>query len=132
VGSFRKSDIHRRLVASNHITNGGASAFSSAAGPPDTNTRAGVDLGAASEISHTVPGVLAAGTHSGSRVRLSGTSAAAPQVARWIALALAKPNVAPLRKTLITEAANSAAPFFEDSFTPERTGARLLLGPGAR
>lgn len=128
VGSVRASNLDRRDVPTNQAT--AASVFSSAGDP--VADRDGVDIAAASEISHIVPGVLGAGTHSGSRVRLSGTSASAPQVARWIALELAKPGIPPLRNALIAEAANSTAPYFADSHSPERTGARLLLGPGAR
>lgn len=130
VGSVRVSGLDRRDVATNRIETGGASVFSSASDP--ANPHDGVDIAAASEVSAALPGVLAAASHSGARVRLSGTSAAAPQVARWIALTLAKPDTAPSRADLITAAANSPAPYFADSQSPERTGARLLLGPGAR
>lgn len=128
VGSVRASNLDRRDVSANDVI--AASVFSSAGDP--ANPFDGVDIAAASEVSSAVPGVLGAGTHSGSRVRLSGTSASAPQVARWIAHELARPGIPPLRDALIAEAANSTAAYFADSHTPERTGARLLLGPGAR
>lgn len=128
VGSVRIANLDRRAVPSNGTI--AASVFSSAGDP--ANPHDGVDIAAASEVSAALPGVLGAGTHSGSRMRLSGTSASAPQVARWIAQELARPGIPPLRDALIAEAANSTASYFKDSYTPERTGARLLLGPGAR
>ncbi|GAB5446774.1 MAG: hypothetical protein Gyms2KO_16470 [Gymnodinialimonas sp.] len=128
VGSVRVANLDARDVTGNGTI--AASVFTGA-GDPD-NPFDGVDIAAASEVSSAVPGVLGAGTHSGSRMRLSGTSASAPQVARWIALELAQPGIPPLRDALIAEAANSTASYFEDSYSPDRTGARLLLGPGAR
>lgn len=128
VASVRVGNVTRRDVASNDVI--AASVFSSAGDP--ANPRDGVDISAASELSAALPGVMAAGTHSGSAFRLSGTSASAPQVARWIAQELARPGIPPLRDALIAEAANSTAIYFSDSHFPERTGARILLGPGAR
>lgn len=52
----------------------------SSAGPGD------VRISAASDDSTALRGMLAAGTRSGSTARLSGTSMAAPQIARWIAV----------------------------------------------
>jgi hypothetical protein len=127
VGSARVANLNRRTDDALPLA---ASTFSSAGDPE--NTRDGVDIAAASEVSHALPGVLAAGTRSGARLRLSGTSAAAPQFARWIALELARPGIPPLRASLRAEAANSTASYFEESHWPERTGARILFGPGAR
>ncbi len=45
----------------------------------------GPDVMAVSDDSPAYHGILAAGSRSGSRVRMSGTSVAAPQVTRWIA-----------------------------------------------
>lgn len=128
VGSVRAANVARREVESLQAT--AASTFSSAG--DEDNDRDGVDIAAISEMNHAAPGVLGAGTRSGAAVRLSGTSAAAPQVARWIALELAKPGIPPLRGALIAEAENSTAAYFEDSHRPERTGARILFGPDAR
>lgn len=50
--------------------------------PARPGTMTAVDCFATSEESRTLHGVRAAGTRSGSTVRLSGTSAAAPQIAR--------------------------------------------------
>lgn len=128
VGSVRMANVTRRAVPTNDVI--AASVFSSAGDP--ANPRDGVDIAAASEVSSALPGVMAAGTHSGSSFRLSGTSASAPQVARWIAHELARPGIPPLRDAMIAEAENSTASYFSDSFLPERTGARILYGPGAR
>ncbi len=49
--------------------------------PPDL-PRTGPDLAAKADISNVVPGVLAAGSRSGSWSRISGTSAASPKVAQ--------------------------------------------------
>ncbi|AZO79328.1 MULTISPECIES: hypothetical protein [unclassified Bosea (in: a-proteobacteria)] len=60
----------------------------SAAGEPDSPSSKQVTCAAISDHSPVLPGVRAAGTRSGSVSRLSGTSAAAPQVARARALCL--------------------------------------------
>ncbi|SNR76984.1 hypothetical protein [Puniceibacterium sediminis] len=134
VGSVRKSALSRRTLASNRIDNGGTSAFSSAGEPLAKSgalRRASVDLAAVTEINHAAPGVLAAGTHSGSVFRFAGTSSAAPQVARWIAAMLANPQLKS-RDDLRRLAEISSADYFAASRTPERTGVRVLLGPRAR
>lgn len=45
----------------------------------------GPDIAAPCDDSPSLPGLLAAGTRSGTRVRMSGTSVAAPWVTRWLA-----------------------------------------------
>ena len=50
-----------------------------------TLTRPGPDLSAIADEGSALWGVIAAGTYSGSLVRLRGTSVAAPQVVRWLA-----------------------------------------------
>jgi hypothetical protein len=88
---------------------GGTAAYSGAgpsqpnAAPNDPGPRAGPDTGAPSEDSPVLPGILGAGSRGGSRVRLNGTSVAAPQVARWVADALAARR-APDRAALSSEA----------------------------
>jgi len=57
------------------------------------------DLAAISEESPAIPGVLAAGTYSGSVAILSGTSVAAPQVTRALADQIRKPDNAGRRQT---------------------------------
>ncbi|MEM7694081.1 MAG: hypothetical protein AAF318_06505 [Pseudomonadota bacterium] len=62
----------------------------SSAGPlAATPTDASVDASAQTSGGRAMPGMMAAGVLSGSRGRMAGTSVAAPQVARWIAHALA-------------------------------------------
>lgn len=56
-----------------------------------------VRLAAISDESTALRGVLAAGTRSGSVVRLSGTSMAAPQVARFLAMQHISPAKAPVQ-----------------------------------
>jgi hypothetical protein len=57
----------------------------SAGGPIGRTHRRGPDVMAASDDSVVRPGIMAAGTRSGSVVRMNGTSVAAPQWTRWIA-----------------------------------------------
>lgn len=64
-----------------------------AGGPVPAATRDGPDIAAVSEHSTALTGLLGAGTHSGRRVRLSGTSVAAPQIARQIADAFADGDI---------------------------------------
>ena len=66
----------------------------SSAGP----TRAGAPgptCAAVTDQSRSLPGILAAGTRGGSVVRLIGTSAGAPQLARWIANGKPPPGPVP-------------------------------------
>jgi hypothetical protein len=56
--------------------------------------RRGPDAIAVSDQSRVLPGVLAAGTRSGSVVALNGTSVAAPQAARMKARELGRPQAA--------------------------------------
>ncbi|MBT0956203.1 hypothetical protein IV417_02290 [Alphaproteobacteria bacterium KMM 3653] len=59
---------------------------SSGSDDPDLSQRAGPDVSAVADETRCVSGVLASGTISGSVVRLSGTSVAAPQAAREMAM----------------------------------------------
>lgn len=52
---------------------------------PSRGPRVGPDCAAVTDQSRSLPGLLAAGTRGASVVRLVGTSAAAPQLARWAA-----------------------------------------------
>ena len=52
---------------------------------PTRGPAEGPDCAAVTDQSRSLPGLLAAGTRGGSLVRLIGTSAAAPQLARWVA-----------------------------------------------
>ncbi|UZF95826.1 S8 family serine peptidase [Bosea sp. NBC_00550] len=68
----------------------------SSAGPGD------VRMSAASDDSTALRGVLAAGTRSGSTARLSGTSMAAPQISRWIAVQHLSQNPMPAQPVPLT------------------------------
>ncbi|WP_306145609.1 S8 family serine peptidase [Roseibium sp. MMSF_3412] len=64
-------------------------ALYSASGPTNNPAKTGPDASAQSNDSIVMPGVLSAGSASGSFVAMPGTSVSAPQVARWIADELA-------------------------------------------
>ncbi|TRW94799.1 hypothetical protein FNJ84_18195 [Paracoccus sp. M683] len=68
------------------------------------------DLLAQSDRSRLVSGVMAHGCLSGSRADMSGTSVAAPQVARWLALALLEGADLPDRASVIAHAADGRQP----------------------
>lgn len=89
------------------------------------STRLGPDVVAVAEEAPTYDGVPAAGSRSGFRFRLNGSSVAAPQVARRL-MALMRAGKGPtsraqLRATLLAEA--SAARVQGEGATPERRGA---------
>ncbi|MDR5767699.1 MULTISPECIES: hypothetical protein [unclassified Caballeronia] len=75
VGGYRKQDLATAPYSS--------SGFDRAGKPPD---RAGPDVAAVSDRSIIRKGVMAAGTRSGSALAFEGTSAAAPQILRKIAV----------------------------------------------
>ncbi|WP_422383780.1 hypothetical protein [Roseibium album] len=64
-------------------------ALYSASGPTNNPNKTGPDASARSDDSMVLPGVLSAGSASGSYVAMPGTSVSAPQVTRWIACKLA-------------------------------------------
>ncbi|AMJ62446.1 hypothetical protein [Bosea sp. PAMC 26642] len=71
--------------------------------PPGSPPGAGdVRLSAISDASTALRGVLAAGTRSGSAARLSGTSMAAPQVARALAVQSISSSPAPMQSIPVT------------------------------
>ncbi len=72
------------VVAGTVRSTGRAAAYS-AGGPTGTAQRDGPDAAAASDDSPVLPGVLSAGSSSGSLVAMGGTSVAAPLAARWLA-----------------------------------------------
>lgn len=76
-------------VAGGFVSNSQSPALYSAAGPhPTPRSGSGrVHLSAPSDASSALEGVLAAGTRSGALARMSGTSMAAPRVARAAAIA---------------------------------------------
>jgi hypothetical protein len=83
----------RTIVAGGHVGKENRVVKYSAGGPvspagqkePDDLERTGPDALARSDASYVHQGILAAGTRSGSRVVMNGTSVAAPQIARVIA-----------------------------------------------
>lgn len=75
----------KTVVVGGYQVGDGELARYSAGGPVPTAVRDGPDIAAASDVSAALPGLLGAGTRSGRRVRLNGTSVAAPQIARRIA-----------------------------------------------
>jgi hypothetical protein len=94
----RQSTINSIATGTTSIVIGGFkrremdAAFYSAAGahnPPRQPPPRWPDAMAPSEDSGVLQGRLAAGTHSGARVPVGGTSVAAPQIARWVADELA-------------------------------------------
>lgn len=72
------------VVGGYRLSDGGPARYS-AGGPVPAPGRDGPDVSGVSDISPALTGILAAGTRSGRRVRLNGTSVAAPQIARLIA-----------------------------------------------
>jgi hypothetical protein len=62
---------------------------------PTRGPAVGPDCAAVTDQSRSLPGLLAAGTRGGSVVRLIGTSAAAPQLARWVANGKPPPGPVP-------------------------------------
>ncbi len=57
----------------------------SASGPTNNPGRKGPDAAAVSDDTRVLSGILSAGSNSGSRVAMQGTSVSTPQVARWVA-----------------------------------------------
>ncbi|WP_428646112.1 hypothetical protein [Roseibium sp.] len=85
----------RPSVLAGYVETSNRLADYSAAGPITTAfgalnpTRTGPDAAAVSDDTPVLGGILSAGSRSGSRVALGGSSVAAPQAARWIAERLA-------------------------------------------
>jgi hypothetical protein len=93
--------------------------------------RGGPDAMAVTEDSRVHKGILAAGSRSGSRVTMGGTSVAAPRIARWCADQLAQGNSATRwavqARAIVDEATFPAFPPPPD---PKRSGAgRIKLAP---
>ncbi|HWT35341.1 MAG TPA: S8 family serine peptidase, partial [Paraburkholderia sp.] len=82
------------VVGAYRRTDGTAAAYSSTGPSLYKDVRSGPDATAISEDSPACAGVLGASTRSGSLVAMSGTSAAAPQVARVLACAKVLGNAA--------------------------------------
>jgi len=77
------------IVAGGWVRRSGEMAPYSSGGPASApSTRGGPDAALVAEDSLVLGGVIGAGSQSGSLVAMNGTSVAAPQLARWIALRL--------------------------------------------
>lgn len=100
-GARTETDAARLWVVG-AVTQGAHGAFEPApySATPLDATPEGVDIHALGDRSQAIPGVAAAGTRSGSRVRISGTSVAAPQVLRALATG-ATPLETPLGPVVI-------------------------------
>lgn len=90
-------------------------ALYSASGPSNNPNKKGPDASARSDDSMVLPGVLSAGSASGSFVAMPGTSVSAPQVTRWIACKLADdqdagPNAVRTAADVMDPATNSQKP----------------------
>jgi len=79
---------HRVHVAGGYVLADGRKSPYSSAGPPRHGHRVGPDYALPCDESHALQGIRAGGTRSGTVFRLVGTSAAAPQLARWAANSL--------------------------------------------
>jgi hypothetical protein len=103
----------------------------SAGGTPDPAFRR-PDAALVSDDSKVHAGVLAAGSRSGSRVAINGTSVAAPQLARWVADQLAAGNpgdrAAVCAKAQLDE---GVLPVWKPAFQPERGGCGRMLRDSA-
>ncbi|WP_421984259.1 hypothetical protein [Roseibium sp.] len=83
-------------------------ALYSATGPTNNPAKTGPDASGRSDDSLLLPGVVSAGSRSGSFVAMPGTSVSAPQVARWIAGELA--NGQPAGPEAVRDAADTMDP----------------------
>lgn len=101
-------------------------ALYSATGPTNNPAKTGPDASAQSNDSIVMPGVMSAGSASGSFVAMPGTSVSAPQVARWIADQLAKGKAA--GPAQVRAAADAMDPGGESGKPPDaRSGGGRML-----
>ncbi|TMV03376.1 hypothetical protein FGK63_19580 [Ruegeria sediminis] len=93
-------------VVAGFVRSDGEMADYSAGGPTLNGLRlAGPDASAVSDDSVALSGVLSAGSSSGSRVPMNGTSVATPQVARWAADQIAASPTTPFGRAKVVAAA---------------------------
>ena len=78
------ADVSSVHVAGGYILANGRKSPYSSAGPARGGSRLGPDYALPCDESYALQGIRAGGNRSGSVFRLIGTSAAAPQLARWI------------------------------------------------
>jgi hypothetical protein len=84
-GIATAEDIGVHVAGGYIIANERKSPYSSAGSPRDGSLRVGPDFALPCDESYALDGVLAGGNRSGAVFRLAGTSAAAPQLARYVA-----------------------------------------------
>ncbi len=147
VGGYRRFDGEPATYSSagrqNDCTKGAeSSALAGASSASDAHYRTseagkpldGPDLAAVSEESPALPGVLAAGTYSGSVAILAGTSVAAPQITRALADQIAQRAIVeePIARTGAAEDELKAAVAAEETKTgkPNNMGVAAPQGPG--
>jgi len=115
----------RMIVAGGYVRKENRVAKYSAGGPisPTSGTgkvnRLGPDALARSDVSYVRQGILAAGTRSGSRVAMNGTSVAAPQIAREIAKIRATGDSRPGRE-IVRDIVKLRPPELSYPATPEQ------------
>lgn len=117
-------------VIAGYVNSDGKMATYSAGGPTLNISRLfGPDASAVSDDSVALHGVLSAGSSSGSRVSMNGTSVSTPQVARWAADQMAAaPNVSFGRADVFAQAL-ADDPYQPDKPAPTRTGGGRLRLP---
>ncbi|WP_294223460.1 S8 family serine peptidase [uncultured Shimia sp.] len=117
-------------VIAGYVNSDGKMATYSAGGPTLNISRLfGPDASAVSDDSVALHGVLSAGSSSGSRVSMNGTSVSTPQVARWAADKMAAaPNVSFGRADVFAQALTDD-PYQPDKPAPTRTGGGRLRLP---
>lgn len=81
IATANEASVH---VAGGYILANGRKSPYSSAGPARGGLRVGPDVLLPCDESYALGGIRAGGNRSGAVFRLSGTSAAAPQLARWI------------------------------------------------
>ena len=114
-------------VIAGYVRSDGKISDYSAGGPTLNGARlAGPDASAVSDDSVALLGVLSAGSNSGSRVAMNGTSVATPQVARWAADQIAPSPATPFVRANVVAAALNDDPQSPSKPSVVRTGGGRL------
>ncbi|SMP24910.1 S8 family serine peptidase [Shimia sagamensis] len=117
-------------VIAGYVDSDGKMAAYSAGGPTLNVSRLfGPDASAVSDDSVALHGVLSAGSSSGSRVSMNGTSVSTPQVARWAAGKMAASPNLPFGRADVFAQALADDPYQPDKPAPSRTGGGRLRLP---
>ncbi|MFC3613778.1 S8 family serine peptidase [Lutimaribacter marinistellae] len=117
-------------VIAGYVRSNSTMASYSAGGPTLNGFRlAGPDASAVSDDSLVLHGVLSAGSSSGSRVSMNGTSVATPQVARWAADRIALSPTSPFQRATVAAKAETDDPPAPGKPSPLRTGGGRLRLP---